>query len=201
MKDSIFQNNELNQELFRVARKKTIQRAELLISTGDEVYFVPFVLDGALRVVRQNNDGKEVFMYHLYSGETCALALNCCQMKRQSMVKIIAEDESQLLMIPIQELENLQKFEEWRLFVHQTYGSRFAELLHVIDLIAFSNMDKQVLHYLQERSKAINTSTLFITHQQIADEMHAQREAISRLLRTMEQKNLVRLGRNTIEIL
>ncbi len=201
MKDSIFQNNELNQELFRVARKKTIQRDELLISTGDEVYFVPFVLDGALRVVRQNNDGKEVFMYHLYSGETCALALNCCQMKRQSMVKIIAEDESQLLMIPIQELENLQKFEEWRLFVHQTYGSRFAELLHVIDLIAFSNMDKQVLHYLQERSKAINTSTLFITHQQIADEMHAQREAISRLLRTMEQKNLVRLGRNTIEIL
>lgn len=201
MKDSIFQNNELNQELFRVARKKTIQRDELLISTGDEVYFVPFVLDGALRVVRQNNDGKEVFMYHLYSGETCALALNCCQMKRQSMVKIIAEDESQLLMIPIQELENLQKFEEWKLFVHQTYGSRFAELLHVIDLIAFSNMDKQVLHYLQERSKAINTSTLFITHQQIADEMHAQREAISRLLRTMEQKNLVRLGRNTIEIL
>ena len=201
MKDSIFQNNELNQELFRVARKKTIQRDELLISTGDEVYFVPFVLDGALRVVRQNNDGKEVFMYHLYSGETCALALNCCQMKRQSMVKIIAEDESQLLMISIQELENLQKFEEWRLFVHQTYGSRFAELLHVIDLIAFSNMDKQVLHYLQERSKAINTSTLFITHQQIADEMHTQREAISRLLRTMEQKNLVRLGRNTIEIL
>jgi CRP/FNR family transcriptional regulator len=62
-------------------------------------------------------------------------------------------------------------------------------------------MDKQVLHYLQERTKAANTNALFITHQQIADEMHTHREAISILLRTMEQKEMVRLGRNSIEIL
>ena len=62
-------------------------------------------------------------------------------------------------------------------------------------------MDQQLFHYLKERSKAVHTTTLVITHQQIADEMHTHREAISRLLRTMEQKKLVRLGRNTIEIL
>lgn len=82
-----------------------------------------------------------------------------------------------------------------------TYQNRFAELLNVIDLIAFSNMDKQLLHYLTERSKALNTRVLEITHQQIADELHTHREAISRLLRTMEQKKIVRLGRNNIEVL
>jgi CRP/FNR family transcriptional regulator len=62
-------------------------------------------------------------------------------------------------------------------------------------------MDEQLLHYLQERAKAANTSALYITHQQIADELHTRREVISRLLRTMEEKDLVRLGRNTIELL
>ena len=72
--------------------------------------------------------------------------------------------------------------------------------MEVIDLIAFSNMDKQVLHYLQERARAANTKALFITHQQIADELHTHREAVSRLLRTMEDKKLVKLGRNVIEL-
>ena len=73
--------------------------------------------------------------------------------------------------------------------------------MEVIDLIVFNNMDKQLLHYLQERSKALNTRVLELTHQQIADELHTHREAISRLLRTMEQKKLVKLGRNNIEVL
>jgi CRP/FNR family transcriptional regulator len=68
-------------------------------------------------------------------------------------------------------------------------------------LIAFSNMDRQLFHYLQERTRALNTTTLEITHQQIADELHSHREAISRLLRTMEIKGIVKLSRNSVELL
>ncbi|MFM7856154.1 MAG: Crp/Fnr family transcriptional regulator, partial [Flammeovirgaceae bacterium] len=93
------------------------------------------------------------------------------------------------------------RFVEWRRFINLTYASRYLELLEVIDLIAFHNMDKQLLHYLKKRAEALNVSTLFVTHQEIADELHTHREAISRLLRTMEEKNLVRLGRNTIQLI
>ncbi len=117
------------------------------------------------------------------------------------MVKAIAEEETEVLQIPVNLVEEWFRYPEWKTFVNSTYGSRFAELMEVIDLIAFSNMDKQVLHYLQERSRAAGSKALYITHQQIADELHTHREAISRLLRTMEQKNLLRLGRNTIELL
>jgi CRP/FNR family transcriptional regulator len=103
--------------------------------------------------------------------------------------------------VPVKLIEDWYKYPEWRAFINGTYGSRFSELLGVIDLIAFSHMDKQLLHYLQERSKALNTKALYITHQEIADELHTHREAISRLLRTMEEKNLVKLGRHTIELL
>jgi CRP/FNR family transcriptional regulator len=154
-----------------------------------------------LRIVRQNDEGKEVFLYHLYPGQTCAVAINCCQGKKKSTVKAIAEEDSEILQIPVNMIDEWFKYPEWKTFINATYGQRFAELLEVIDLIAFSNMDKQVLHYLQERARAAGTNALYITHQIIADELHTHREAISRLLRSMEQKNLLRLGRNTIELL
>lgn len=191
----------LLEEIKKFARTKHIVHDETLIAPGEKIFFVPIVVKGVLRVVRQGEDEKEIFLYHLYPGQTCAMAINCCQSQKESMIKAIAEDDTEVLQIPVKLVEDWFKYPEWKTYINSTYGSRFAELIEVIDLIAFNNMDKQVLHYLQERSKASGASVLQITHQQIADELHTHREAISRLLRTMEKKNMVRLGRNTIKLL
>jgi len=201
MNSTIFTDIRLVDEINRFARIKAVKKDIIIINPGDEVFFVPIVLQGVLRIVRQNKDGKEIFLYHLYPGQTCAMAINCCQAHKKSMVKAIAEEDSEILQIPVNMVEEWFKYPEWKTFINSTYSSRFAELIEVIDLIAFSNMDKQVLHYLQERAKASGFRALFITHQQIADELHTHREAISRLLRSMEQKDILRLGRNTIELL
>ena len=201
MLTSLFKDPKLNEELNKYCRVKHLDRDQTMMSPGDEVVFVPIVIKGAVRIMRQNEDGNEVFLYHLYPGQTCAMALNCCQAGHRSMIKAVTEDETDIIQVPVNLIEEWYKYPEWRTFINSTYGSRFAELLNVIDLIAFSNMDKQLLHYLKERSKALNTKALYITHQEVADELHTHREAISRLLRTMEEKNLVRLGRHTIELI
>jgi CRP/FNR family transcriptional regulator len=103
--------------------------------------------------------------------------------------------------VPVKKVDEWLKYDEWKTFINSTYGVRFAELINVIDLIAFSKMDEKVLHYLRERAKASGNKTLFITHQQIADELYTSREVISRLLRSMENKGLVRIGRSSIELL
>ena len=201
MLTSLFKDPKLNEEINKYCRVKHLDSDQTMMSPGDEVVFVPIVIKGAVRIMRQNEDGNEVFLYHLYPGQTCAMALNCCQAGLRSMIKAVTEDETEIIQVPVNLIEEWYKYPEWRTFINSTYGSRFAELLNVIDLIAFSNMDKQLLHYLKERSKALNTKALYITHQEIADELHTHREAISRLLRTMEEKNLVRLGRHTIELI
>lgn len=201
MDQLIFRDKELLNEIRKYTRVKAVRKDDILMQTGDEIVFVPIVLNGILRIVRQDEEGREIFLYHLYPGQTCAMAINCCQSHKKSMVKAIAEDDTEVLQIPVKVVEDWFKYPEWKTFINNTYSTRFSELLEVIDLIAFSNMDKQVLHYLQQRAKAANTKALYITHQQIADELHTHREAISRLLRTMEHKNIVRLGRNTIELL
>jgi len=201
MDPGIFTDANLLAEIKKFTRTKHLKPDEVLIAPGEKIFFVPIVQKGVLRIVRQGGEGKEIFLYHLYPGQTCAMAMNCCQSHQESMIKAIAEDDTDVLQIPVNILEDWFKYPEWKAFVNHTYGSRFAELMDVIDLIAFHNMDKQVVHYLQERAKAANSKSIQITHQQIADELHTHREAISRLLRTMEQKKMLRLGRNSIELL
>jgi CRP/FNR family transcriptional regulator len=199
--NSIFTDSVLNAEIEKNARTKFFKRGEVIINPGDQILFIPIILSGSVRIIRQDTEGLEVFLYHLYPGQTCAMSLTCCQAGKKSMIKAIAEDDAEILQIPAKLTEDWYQFPEWKAYISNNYSNRFAELMHVIDLIAFQNMDKQLLHYLEERSKALNTRALEITHQEIADELHAHREAISRLLRLMEQKKIVRLGRNSIEVL
>ena len=201
MGDNLFTDANLLADIAKYARVRTLRNNEVLIDVGADIIFIPIVRKGALRIVRQDEDGREIFLYHLYPGQTCAMAINCCQSHKKSMVKAIVEEETEVLQIPAQMIEEWFKYPEWKTFINYTYASRFAELLDVIDLIAFNNMDKQVLHYLQERAKATGSKSVQITHQQIADELHTHREAVSRLLRTMERKKIVKLGRNSIELL
>jgi CRP/FNR family transcriptional regulator len=201
IKFRIFNDPVLSGEIEKYSRTKLLRKEDVFSNPGDEILFIPIVITGCLRIVRQNEEGKELFLYHLYPRQTCAMALTCCQAGKRNMVKAIAEIDSEILMIPVKMMEDWYVYPEWKAFVSNNYSSRFEELIQVIDLIAFSHMDEQVLHYLKERAKALNTRILDLTHQQIADELHTHREAVSRLLKTMEQKNLVRLGRNNIELL
>jgi len=199
--NSIFSDPLLKKEIDLHAKKKQIKKDEILIKPGDDIIYIPIVMKGSIRVIRQDKDGSEVFLYHLHPGQTCAMSLTCCQSGKKSMIKAVAETDAEILQIPVKLMEQWFIYPEWKAYISSNYTNRFTELMQVIDLIAFNNMDKQLQHYLEVRSKALNTRFLEITHQEIADELHAHREAISRLLRTMEQKKLVKLGRNVIEVL
>lgn len=199
--NSIFSDKALVAEILSRSRQKHLKSDEVLILPGESHVFVPIVLSGALRIVREDEEGREVFLYHLYPSQTCALALNSCQSHTESMIKAIAEDETDVLLVPSDYMEKLNNFPEWKDFINSTYSNRFAELIEVIDLIAFNSLDKKILNYLEKKKEALHTSALTLTHQQIATELNTHREAVSRLLRAMEVKGIVKLGRNTIELL
>lgn len=199
--NSIFSDQHLVKDILSKSRQKSLIKDEVLIVPGNTMVFVPIVLSGALRIVREDEEGREVFLYHLYPGQTCALAINSCESRNESMIKALAEDEAEVLLIPSDLMNTLSAYPEWISFINSTYSTRFAELIEVIDLIAFNSLDKKILNYLEKKKEALNTSALVITHQQIATELNTHREAVSRLLRTMEHKGIVKLGRNTIELL
>jgi len=197
----LFREEALILEISRSSRSKSLKKGETLINPGDEIVYMPLITKGSIRIIRENQDGSEAFLYHLHPGQTCALSLTCCQAGKKSMVKGIAEIDSEVLLIEVAHTEDWFQFKEWRRFISQVYSERMSELIQVVDLIAFNNMDKQLIHYLEERARVIGSKFLDFTHQEIADELSTSREVISRLLRVLEEKNQVKLGRNNIEIL
>ena len=94
----------------------------------------------------------------------------------------------------------MSKYKSWYYFVLETYRNRFEELLAVIDNVAFRNMDERLFFYLKRYTETNHCNTISLSHQQIADELNSSREVISRLLKKMEQRRLVTLNRNLIEL-
>lgn len=174
---------------------------KIITEPGQFIKMVPIVLEGAIKVLRMDEDGKELFLYYLEPGETCALSLTCCSASKPSEIKAVAEEKTVILGIPIAKHEQwLDQFKQWKDFVAMTYQNRFQEMLVALDAVAFKRMDERLMRYIVTKMKQHKTNELHITHQEIANELGTSREVISRLLKQLEKKKWIELGRNVIYI-
>jgi CRP/FNR family transcriptional regulator len=129
------------------------------------------------------------------------MSLTCCVSNQKSNVKAIAEEDTTMISLPVNKSDEwMATYPSWKSFIMQTYRNRFEELLKAIDGIAFQKVDERLHHYLLEKSKLLKSSEIQISHQQIAEELNSSREVISRLLKQLELKGLVSLGRNKISL-
>ncbi|GHV44900.1 MULTISPECIES: Crp/Fnr family transcriptional regulator [Hydrotalea] len=191
----------LLQEIEANSILKTIPADEILIRTGQYIKSALLVVEGTLKIFRENEDGGEFLMYYLQPGEACAISLVCASKMEASKVMVKSVEESVIMMVPIHLMDQwMSKYKSWYYYVLETYRNRFEELLLLIDHIAFRNMDERLIFYLKRYSKAHKSNQINLSHQQIADELNSSREVISRLLKKLEQKNLLSLSRNTIEL-
>lgn len=172
---------------------------EIIMDYDSYIRMVPLVIKGSIKVIREGEDGNELFLYYLESSQACSMSFSCCMMHKKSVIRAVAEEDTTLIGIPTQKVENwLSKYTSWKNFVMRSYDDRMYQLVQVIDSIAFSNMDERLLEYLEKRAKATKSYTLQVTHQEIAYDLNASREAVSRLLKRLEKIGKVQLGRNVI---
>lgn len=179
----------------------SFQPNEVIIEPGNYIKSVPIVIEGTIKVLREDEEGKEVFLYYLEPGDTCAITLTCCSTYLPSEIKAIAEEPTMIISIPINKHEDwTHEFKQWKEFVAQTYQKRFNELLRTIDDIAFKKMDERLIKYLNRKARQSDSNILKITHQEIARDMGTSREVISRLLKQLENDGHITLSRNLITI-
>jgi CRP/FNR family transcriptional regulator len=173
-----------------------------IIASGEPMKYTMLVLSGKIKLYTEGENGEEFFMYYLEPGQACALSFVCAARNKKSDVEAFAIEDSEVLMIPVDYMDELMlKYKSWYIFVVETYRSRYQELLDAIRSVAFHAMDERLEYYLIRQKNAFNSSTLNLTHEQIANDLNSSRVVISRLLKQMENQNLVKLHRNSIELL
>lgn len=191
---------ELVEELARAAEVKSFREGDYITTPGQYFQHTMLVLDGIVKVYREDEEDNEFFIYHLHPGHACALSMVCATRQETSAVLAQALTDVTMIAVPIRHMDDfMRRFRSWYYFVLETYRSRFEELLLVIDSIAFHAMDEKLEFYLKRNFKALDTDALDITHQQIANDLSTSREVITRLLKKMVEKGLIRMDRNRIE--
>nr|WP_294905450.1 Crp/Fnr family transcriptional regulator [uncultured Lacibacter sp.] len=180
---------------------RTFPANEILMRKGQYIRSTMLVLNGLVKIYREDDEGNEFLMYYLKPGEACALSLVCAARHEASPIMAKTVTETDVMMVPVDTMsEWMSKFKSWYQFVIETYRARFDELLVTLDNVAFRSMDERLEFYLKRAKEAQQTTLLNISHQEIAQELNTSREVISRLLKKMEQKGLVGLQRNAIEL-
>ena len=196
-----FTDPNLLQALLDKGQLMYLEPGKILMEPGQFVKMVPIVLEGAIKILRMDEEGKELFLYYLVPGETCALSLTCCSASKPSEIKAVVEVQTTLMGIPILVHEQFsEEFKQWKDFVANTYQGRFNELLMVLDAVAFKRMDERLMGYIVTKMKQFKSNELHTTHQEIANELGTSREVVSRLLKQLEKKKWIELGRNVIYI-
>jgi len=197
----LFEEN-LIKEIAKIGVQKTFSADTAIIEIGDTINSMPLLLSGAVKVLREDDEGDELVLYYLEKGDTCAMTLSCCMGQSKSKIRAVAETDVTLIMLPKENMVHwLSIYKSWQSYILQSYHNRMDELLEAVDTIAFLKMDERLFKYLKDKAMVNNNDELSTTHKQISEDLHTSRVVISRVLKKLENEGKIKLFRNSIKVI
>jgi len=193
---------ELINEICTSGQLKRFDPEITLMEIGTLITHMPLVVSGSIKIMTEDKEGQELLLYYLELGDTCAVTMNCCTRKTKSTIKAITEDNTEILFIPVEMMEEwMIKYSSWREFVLESYNTRLNEMVDAIDNLVFNSLEERLIKYLKDKAWVNKSSTIHTSHYQIANDLHSGRVVISRLMKKLEKKGIIKQSRNSVEFL
>ncbi len=173
---------------------------EMLAMEGNECTHFFVVLSGVIRVYQMSESGREVTLYRVNGGESCALTAFAILSRTEFSAYATTETEVELMMFPEYLLRNwVEKYDVWRRHLFKSLTFRVHDMMHLIDRLTFQRVDVRLADFLL---KAIETPkvTLKITHEKLGRDLGTSRVVISRILENFQKQGLVKLSRGQITL-
>jgi len=185
------------ESLLAEAQLLKVPAGSVLFDASQPCRGFPLVLEGTVRVAKLAPNGREILLYRVEPGQGCILSGGCLLGHSDYTARGIAEQEVTLLSIPPAPFQELMlQAEPFRRFVFGMYGERLAEVMELVEEVAFRRLDERLAQLLVQRGPVLEA-----THQKLADELGSVREIVSRLLRGFEERGWVKLERERITLL
>jgi CRP/FNR family transcriptional regulator len=172
-----------------------------VLKEGQYIKLLPIVLKGLVKVFAPFEE-KELLLYYIEPGQSCIMSFSASINNSPSRIFAITEEESTLLLLPVDKLNNwIKHYPQINDLFYQQYNLRYSEMLDTLNSLLFSRMDQRLYNYLVEKSKVKGEKILSIRHKQIAAELGTAREVITRVIKRLEQEGKVKQLQDGIEIL
>ncbi|CAH0158653.1 Crp/Fnr family transcriptional regulator [Chryseobacterium sp. Bi04] len=193
---------DLVEKLYRLGTTKNYSEGDIILDENASIRAIPIVMKGMIKVIRTEEDGREILLYYIKSGESCIMSFLGGMHNEKSIVKAEVEEEAEILFLPVDQASLfIKEHPEWLDYIFRLYHKRFEELLDIINAIAFKKVDQRLLNLLCKKSEITGSETIITTHEQLANELGTVRVVVSRLLKQLEEEGTVKLGRNKILLL
>ena len=192
---------ELVEKLYRYSTQKNYKAGSVILNENAYIHSIPIVTEGTLKVIRTEEDGREILLYYIKAGESCIMSFLGGLHNETSKLKAEVEEDAEILFLPVEKVALfIKEYPQWLAYILRLYHKRFEELLVIINAIAFKKVDERLLTLLQKKQQLTGNSTLNITHEQLANELGTARVVVSRLLKQLEENGRLQLGRGKIII-
>jgi len=189
------------EELLQHGKLLTFKKGDVIVRDGQYVRFLPIVLKGAIRVFQQKED-REILLYYVRAEETCTMSLAAAYFNNKSTSHGVVTEPTEVLIFPADLITEWQlKYSSWNRYVMTMFRKRYDELINSFEGIAFEHIDVRVLAYLKNKSIKDDTTSVHLSHQQLADELGTTRVVISRILKEYERQHKIKLFRGRIQLL
>lgn len=193
---------ELVQKLYENGISKEYKAGDILMSENSYIRSIPIVTKGSIKVIRTEEDGREILLYYIKAGESCIMSFLGGLHNETSKVKAEVEDDAEILFLPMDKVSLfIKEYPQWLDYIFRLYHKRFEELLDIVNAIAFKKVDERLLNLLHKKSELNNSKIIQTTHEQLANELGTARVVVSRLLKQLEENGEVQLGRNKITLM
>lgn len=195
-------NSDLIDTIAAQGKFMEVPKGTLIMDVGDPIPGLPLLLQGAIKILRVDEQGDEMLIYFLEAGDSCAMTLGSFFGVSKSSIRAVAEQDSSLVIVPMEKAYDwVGEYSDFRQFVIESFNTRLQELVEAMDSLAFLDLHGRLTKYLSDRVKVNGTTTLDTTHAEIAADLHTSRVVVSRILKQLEREGTIELHRNRIEVL
>jgi CRP/FNR family transcriptional regulator len=182
--------------------KVTYKKGSKLHSTNNECLGVLLVRSGELRVYILSEDGRDITLYRILSGDVCVLSASCILNSITFDVEIDAESETDAFLINIGAFSKLNEQNVYvENFAYKNTMERFSDVMWSMEQILFMRFDKRLAIFLLDEMSKTNSSELSITQEQIAKYVGSAREVVSRMLKVFQSQGILEQSRGQINII
>lgn len=178
-----------------------LERGAAVRDQGQACTHLALILRGVVRVYKLSESGHQITLYRIEPGDSCILTASC--ILSGGSFPALAETESEIdaLLVPSAQVrEWVGESGAWRDFIFGLLSRRLAEVISVVEEVAFRRMDERVAAFLLRSGRRSPDGRIFLTHYEIAAELGTSREVVSRILKDLEGGGLIRRSRGQVLI-
>lgn len=202
MENQFAVSDDLLETIKSVSVAKDYNSGDVILNENSYIRSIPIVTKGSIKVLRTEEDGREILLYYIKAGESCVMSFLGGMHGETSKVKAEVEEDAEILFLPTEKMSTfLKEYPEFLDYILKLYHKRFEELLEMVNEVSFKKIDERLINWLNKKSELTQSKIIQTTHEQIANELGTARVVISRILKNLEEDGKVKLGRNKIELL